>query len=67
MNIAYDRNRNALRVGAHVMENGTDNFMVIKATNDENLAREQVRSAKCVICEGEPNAYAPQDLILLGH
>lgn len=67
MNIAYDMNRNALRVGAHVIENGTCKVMVIKAINDENLAREQVRAAKCVICNDNLNAYAPEDLILLGH
>lgn len=67
MNIAYDRNRNPLRVGAHVIENGTRRVMVIKAINDEKLAREKVRAAKCVLCNGDPNAYAPQELILLGH
>lgn len=41
MHIAYDRNRNPLRVGAHVIENGTRNVMVIKAINDKNLAREK--------------------------
>ncbi|NLS53927.1 putative selenium delivery protein YdfZ [Hafnia alvei] len=67
MKIAYDRNRNALRVGAHVIENGAHRVMVIKAINDEMLAREKIRAAKCVICNDDPNAYAPQDLILLGH
>ncbi|KHS47172.1 selenium-binding protein [Hafnia paralvei] len=67
MHIAYDRNRNPLRVGAHVIENGTRNVMVIKAINDKNLAREKIRAAKCVVCNDSNEYYAPQDLILLGH
>lgn len=64
--VTYDRNRNPITNGSHVMINGTGKTGKIIAIHADGLTPAQVRRNKTVEVEGTEGQFEPVELIRLG-
>lgn len=62
----YDRNRNAITIGSHVMIASNGATGVIRAIRGEGKTAEQLRRSDCIEIEGFDGVYCPLELVRLG-
>ncbi|WNP36365.1 putative selenium delivery protein YdfZ [Enterobacter kobei] len=62
----YDRNRNAITTGSHVMVSMNGATGVIKEIIGEGKTEEELRRSNSVSIEGIEGLFCPMDLIRLG-
>ena len=62
----YDRNRNAITIGSHVMIANNGATGVIRSIHSEGYTAELVRRSESVEIEGYDGMYCPLELIRLG-
>lgn len=62
----YDRNRNAITIGSHVMIASNGATGVIRAIRGKGKTAEQLRRSDCIEIEGCDGVYCPLELVRLG-
>jgi putative selenium-binding protein YdfZ len=62
----YDRNRNVLNLGQHVMIAATGAVDCLKEARTDNMTPYQAEHEKCVLLANTQERYAPIELIRLG-